>query len=478
MIDLVPPPDFIGLTRDLCKFVSGIVADENEALFQRLGHELPFKVLRYSSGEEFNGWQVPKNWRVKKALLYRDGALVFDGLSHTLGVALYSRSFSGSLDWNELRAHLVTNKDNPEAYMFHCLWPYRPWAADWALCVPYSLFSTFGPGRYTVELVTEYVDGEMLVGEFEHIGRSPKTIVFNAHNCHPHQANDAFAAVAVLIRLFQWLRTQDTFYSYRLIIAPEHLGTVFYLRDRPVEDLERLVSGIFPEMMGTQGEICATSTFLGGQLLDRALANVLKYHSKAHRIVSWRAGAGNDETVWEAPGYEVPFAEITRTESPLCHYREYHSSRDNLDLMDSAQLGEIFTVLQKVIEVFECDSVMHRNFEGLICLSNPKYDLYFERFDPTIDKKLDDDAEKWGHLLDYLLRYFDGKTTVLDISEKHDLPFDRLYRYLRRYEEKGLIQFEFKPIERLPISRARSPASRQGPGANRLVARESRLHST
>jgi aminopeptidase-like protein len=337
------------------------------------------------------------------------------------------------------------------------------------MCVPYRDFQKMGPGKYSVELLTEYQAGEMLVAEFEHMGRSSKTIVFNAHNCHPHQANDAFAAVAVFVRLFQWLQRQNTFYTYRLIIAPEHLGTVFYMRDRPPGDLERLVSGIFAEMMGTSGSICATSTFLGGQLLDRAVKNVLQHHSKSYRLVSWRSGAGNDETVWEAPGYEVPFVEITRSENPLSHYPEYHSSLDTADLMDDGQLREFYRVLQRVIEIAECNSTMERQFNGLICLSNPKYDLYLERFDPTIDKKLDDDAEKWGHLLDYLLRYFDGSTTVLDIAEKHELPFDRLYKYLLRYEEKSLIQMKFQQIERLPISRFQGSVSCQPASAAKVL---------
>ena len=446
-------PDFIALTRELCAFASGVVADDNEALFRRLAVELPFDIQRIPSGEEHNGWQVPQNWRVKKALLYRDGEVVFDGRAHTLGVGLYSRSFAGDLDWDELRAHLVTNENLPEGYMFHCLWQYRPWAADWAMSVPYKTYENLGPGSYRVELVTEYEPGEMLVATFEHKGRSNKTIVFNSNTCHPHQANDGFAAVAVMIRLFQWLRQQDTYYSYRLLLAPEHLGSVFYLRDRPYEDIERLVCGIFAEMMGTGGSICATSTFLGGQPLDRAVANALRHHSKAHRLAPWRCGAGNDETVWEAPGYEVPFVEITRAEDQFSPYPQYHSSMDNPDLMDDGQLLEFYRVLQHIVGTVESDSVMHRSFDGLICLSNPKYDLYLERADPAIEKKIDADMERWGHLLDSLLRYFDGTMSVLDIAEKHQLPYDRLYRYLQRFEDKGLLRMELKPVERRPISR-------------------------
>ena len=174
----------------------------------------------------------------------------------------------------------------------------------------------------------------MIVAHHHKAGRCDKTIVFNAHTCHPHMANDGFAGVAILIRLFQWLQTRETHYSYRLVLGPEHLGTVFYLRDRPRHDIDRLVCGVFAEMPGTRGPVKAASTFLGDQMIDHAFANVLRHHCPAHRLVPWRRGAGNDETVWEAPGYEVPFVEVTRCEDQWAPYREYHSSLDTPELME------------------------------------------------------------------------------------------------------------------------------------------------
>ena len=69
-------------------------------------------------------------------------------------------------------------------------------------------------------------------------------------------------------------------------------------------------------------------------------------------------------------------------------------------------------------------------------------------------KNLAADAEKWGHLLDCLFRYFDGRTTILEIAERHDLPFDRLRRYIERFEAKGLVHLERTEIAREPPFRA------------------------
>lgn len=452
--------DVLSLVRDLCQFGTGVVSKSNADLFKRLGEELAFTIWRYCSGSTFNGWVVPDGWRVEKALILRNGRVVFDGKAHALGVAGYSKSFQGELDLEVLKKHIVTKSEIPEAYVYHCMWQYRPWDADWAFSIPYEIYKTFTPGRYRVDLVTEYAAGEMLVAEYQHRGRSDSTIVFNAHTCHPHMANDDFAGVAMLVLLFQWLRTQETYYTYRLVLGPEHLGTVFYLRDQTADQLQRLVCGAFAEMPGTKGALKVASSFLGDQVIDRAFRNVARHYTKKHELVPWRRGAGNDETVWEAPGYEVPFVEVSRSEDLLCPYREYHTSLDTPDLMSEEQLDEFFGVFRGVVEILERNAVLNRRFKGLVCLSNPQYALYMERPDPAVSKNLQEDSEKWGYLADCLPRYFDGTMSILDIAEKHDLPFDRLYDYLVRFEEKGLIQLKFTPIQRVAISQiAETPST-------------------
>lgn len=455
-------PDFLSLTFDLCAFRTGVVCPENEKLFERINRELPIKLHRYPSGSTFNGWQVPQSWRVERALLQKDGRLVFDGKANTLGVAAYSKPFYGQIEFEELKTHIVTNAQLPQAYTYHCMWQYRPWDADWALSMPHDIFKTLGPGRYTLDLATSFEPGEMLVADYEHKGRSERTIVFNCHTCHPHMANDAFASVAMLIRLFQWLKGRDTYYTYRLILGPEHLGTVFYLHDRTERELQNLVCGIFPEMPGTKGPLRVASTFFGSQPLDKAFHNAVYHYSKEHILVPWRHGAGNDETVWEAPGYEVPFVEVTRCLDSNFPFPEYHTNLDSPDLMDEDLMAEFYQVLQKVVETLEHNRFIHRRFNGLICLSNPEYNLYFERYDPAVEKDIDENTEKWADLLNSLFRYMDGSMTILDIAQKHGLPFDPLYRYLLKFEEKGLVHLEFAPIERLPISKMMESGRKQG----------------
>jgi aminopeptidase-like protein len=453
--------DFIQLTRELCRIPTSIVANGNEALFERLNAELPFQVFRYPSGSTHNGWEVPTEWRVEKAEIRRNGKVIYDGTQNVLGVAQYSQCFTGTVSLTELKQHLYFHPELPDAHVFHCSWLYKPWHHDWGFCPPERLMSELVDGEYEVELITSFEPGEMLIGEHHKKGRLDKTIVFQSNTCHPHMANDGFSGVAVFVRLLQWLAKQNTEYSYRLILCPEHVGTVFYLNDMEHEDIQNMHCGVFGEMMGTAGPFVVASSFEGDHLLDRAFRHVVRHSVTEHQFVGFRESVGNDETVWEAPGYEVPFVQVNRdnrlngAELP---YPEYHSNYDNVDLVKHDLLNEYFEVFKKVVMVLETNVTMQRRFNGLIALSNPKYDLYVNRWDPALESgDITNSAQKWGHLQDCIIRYFDGELTILDIAEKHDLDYFEIRDYVQMFADKGLVEFELREMERRSVTWADAP---------------------
>ena len=443
--------EILKLAKELCQFSTGVVADENIGLFKRIEKEIELKYIEFKSGSTFNGWLVPKNWRVKKANIFKDGKLLFNAALNHIGVARYSKSFSGRMSLTELKRHLVTNPNLPNSTIFHCAWQYRPWDADWAISMPYKVFKRLSSGFYDIELITEYSNGKMIVAYCDIKGKSNKTIIFNTNNCHPKMANDGFAGTAVLIRLFQWLKKRKNFYSYKLIIAPEHLGSIFFLSSLKKKELKNMVCGIFEEMPGNNANAKVTKTFNGDHIIDEAFKNIFRTKYKKSEIVEWRKGAGNDETVWESPGYEIPFVELTRCENQFEPFKYYHTDHDTVENLSDKKVGEFLMILQDVIDILENDQKIFRKFDGLLCLSNPKFNLYKERKDPAIEKNLGDDSEKWGHLLDCLLRYFNGKHSILEIANIHDLYFKDLYDYILEFKKKNLVRLVFNEIEKKEI---------------------------
>jgi aminopeptidase-like protein len=444
----------LGLTRELCDFRTGVVAHGNDALFARIAAEMPLHVHRFPSGDTHNGWRVPPLCAHGDVRVTRGGETVLRGDEHPLVVAAGSRAFSGEVDLEELRRHLVTDPARPDAYVFHCQWQYRPWQADWALSMPHARAAALPPGRYRVEIPVREEAGDMPVGEAVLPGADERAFVFNSHTCHPGQANDGMVGVATLVRLYHHLAARPRRFTYRFVFGPEHLGTVFLLRDMPEAVRRNLFGGVFVEMTGVPAPLVATSTFHGGHVLDRAFAHVLSIPRVIGTTAGWREGAGNDETVWEAPGYEIPFVELTRRVDTFAPYPEYHSSLDTPDSLHGDRVEEAFRALADVVDVLERDCTVHRRFDGLVCLSNPDYDLYPHRPDPAIDVDVDETGLRWGRLVDRALRWMDGSMTCLDMAQAVGLPFGHVRDWLGRFEERGLAELRPATVERPRVATA------------------------
>ena len=133
--------------------------------------------------------------------------------------------------------------------------------------------------------------------------------------------------------------------------------------------------------MGTQHPLHLAQHF--GVITILMLFSDISYHSLLKKLsIPFRQNAGNDETVWEAPGYEI-LIQTVRADRPGKPFPEYHSELDTPDLMNPKRLSEFYTIYQHAVELIENNVYVDRQFEGLIALSNPKYDLYVDRVDPS-----------------------------------------------------------------------------------------------
>lgn len=410
-----------------------------------LKKELPFRVYEFDGGRELNGWVIPKKWEVIEAKI-RDinGNIVYDGMHHPLAVIGYSQSFVGKINREELKKHLFFSSVFEDALVYHCDLFYKPFREEWGFSVPKVLYDALSEDEYDVELTTSFEEGTMKVAEYVLPGDTEESIILNAHNCHAFCCNDDLSGVAVGIEVMKRLqKIPNRRYTYRLIVAPEHFGSIFYLGSLVDCEIKNLKCGIFLEMLGTSGCLALQRSFKGNTFIDRALLNVLKYNQKEYRTAPFRRIVGNDETCWEAVGYEIPFPSLSRSEGNG-HYPEYHTSKDSPYIIDKNSLEEAVNVVMDTFFIFENNAAMLPNFKGLIALSHPRYNLYKPFWDPSEPnrKEISNSQRKWNYLMDCLPRYFDDDTKILEVAEKHELPFKWVFEYIKEFEGKGLVRLK------------------------------------
>lgn len=426
------------IVRSIFPYAYSVVSSDSDRALAAYQAELPFSVFEVPSGTELNGWLVPNNWRVVSARIMKDGRLIHDGATNPLGVGVLSPSFKGRLSRSALREHLFFSVGCPTAVPYHWVNLYRPAQKTWAFCVTKDFFDNLPDGDFDVDLVTEEFPGTMKVLDFLLPGDSKETILLNGHNCHPWQANDDLSGCAVAIHVLQqlskWPRRR---YSYRVVIAPELIGTVHWL-DQLDMQAQPIIGAIMLKSVGNERQLKLQHSFDGQTQLDKAALSVLATHLGSFESGPFRTIYGNDETVFDSPGFEIPSISLTRFP-----FTEYHTDADTPDLLSETALQQTSEVVIDIIRALENNLTLRFAARGLVALSHPRYQLYRAAPAPGLDRKAYlEESRKWNLLMNCLPRELDGRHSAIDLAHKYGLPVLEVCEYLAQWEAKQLAVLE------------------------------------
>ena len=422
----------------LYPFNYSVCSDEDVNYIEEFSSLLPFKVYRYSSGQELNGWVIPKCWRCLSAELYVDGKLIFDGVKTHLGCSYLSPSFKGSITKDKLLKHCAYRKDLPKAVVYDWTRLYRTKDVTWGLSIPWDILQSIPENSVCdVNIVSEFYDYSMPVLEFYLPGQSDSEFLINAHNCHPYQANDDLSGCAVAIQLFKNLAAlTHRKYSYRLLIAPELYGPMFWLKDKP-ELIAKIKSCILLKSVGNASPIKLQHSFKRDSYIDDIMELALRHNvDQDYTSHSFRSYYGNDETVFEAPGARIP--SITLTRYP---FQEYHTSYDIPSMISLDSLESTYRIVWDSIQILETDLTLFSPPSGLFCLSNPKYNLYKKAIEPGISDDGNKASDKqWNLLMNCLPMHISDGIHASKLSAMYHIDYFELLSYLKKWIAKGLSQ--------------------------------------
>jgi aminopeptidase-like protein len=422
------------IVKKLYPFGFSVVSSENDRAIDSFLEELNFDIVEFPSGAEINGWIVPPNWKVIRANLYKDGQLILDGTSSPLGIGVLSNSFKGKIPLSELYKHLYYSAECPDAVPYHWTNLYRPSERDWAFCVKKTFYDGLLEGEYQVELETLDLPGTMKVLDFTLKGKTEETILINAHNCHPWQANDDLSGCAVGIAVMQALQSRESLkYTYRLVIAPELIGTVHWLSSLG-EMKNPFIGAVMLKSLGNSGPLKLQHSFEGISQLDKAAICVLRQRNPNFISGPFRTIYGNDETVFDSPGYEIPSISLTRFP-----FKEYHTDADTPDNLFSESLEESYDIVLEIIDALEKSENLKFVKNGLVSLSHPRYGLYRKAPAPGLDRmEYSELSRRWNLFMNCLPRELNGGNSAIDLAYKYELPLDEVCAYLKQWQEKKL----------------------------------------
>jgi len=316
---------------------------------------------------------------------------------------MYSSPVDMVIEHDDLLQHLFSRPDMPDAIPYVTSY----YNDNWGFCLTENQRSKLTDEKYKVVIKSRLFKGSMTYGEILIPGESSEEILIHSYSCHPSMGNNETSGMSVLTYLARSILDMPVRrYSYRIVIVPETIGAVAYV-SKNLEALKQNVkAGYILTCVGDDRTYSFMPSRKDGTLSERAarhaLERVLKVDYKAYSFLE----RGSDERQYCAPGVDLPIVSIMR--SKYATYPEYHTSKDDMDLISSDGLYGGYLATKTAIDILEANET----FEAVV-LCEPWLGKRGLRPPLTNGR----DLVPWSKLISNILAYSDGEHDLLSIAE-------------------------------------------------------------
>ena len=140
-----------------------ITGEGTRQTLRKISKHIPqLKIKSVLSGTKVFDWNVPKEWNVKEAyIIAPDGKKICDFFENNLHLVGYSVPFKDTVTLDELKKHLYTLPEQPNAIPYVTSYYYD----RWGFCLSQDQFNTLENGEYKVVIDSTLSDGELNYGE-------------------------------------------------------------------------------------------------------------------------------------------------------------------------------------------------------------------------------------------------------------------------------------------------------------------------
>ena len=361
-----------------------------------------FEQIEFNTGDKVFDWTVPKEWIIKEAFIEHESgkrfALFSENNLHLMG---YSAPVDEFLTKNQLLKKIHTHPIDKSAIPYVTSY----YKEDWAFCMSSNQVDALPSGNFRVFIDSKFRDGRLCLQEALIRGVSDKEIFFSSYLCHPSMANNELSGPVLLNKIMDYVKSiPEKYYSYRFVLLPETIGSIAYLSLRKDLLKNNVICGYNLSCVGDERAYSHVESRFGNSLSDLALASALIDLENVNNYSY--LDRGSDERQYCAPGIDLPLSTFCR--SKFGEYEEYHSSKDNFDVVTAEGLAGSFRVMKSIISAFEL---------GIY----PKINVFCE---PQLGKrglypntsKLYKDKHPSKLRMD-IISYCDGKQSVFDIAK-------------------------------------------------------------
>lgn len=404
-----------------------LTGNANRKTLKILSEIIDLNISEIPSGTKCFDWTVPPEWNAKEARIKDSkGNTILDFKNNNLHLLGYSEKFSGKLNLEELKEHLYSLPEMPDAVPYLTSYYKR----RWGFCISHKQLAELKDDTYEVFIDSDLNEnGSMTISDAVLKGSTDEEILISTYICHPSMANNELSGPLVSAFIYSELKKiKNRRYTYRFVFVPETIGVIAYLSVHGEKLKEKLAAGYVVTCIGDSGSFTYKKSRSGNSLADRAAKLVLEQSGNDFLIEDFFP-TGSDERQYCSPGFNFPVGSLMRTR--YGKYKEYHTSKDNREFISFEAMEHSVKTYLEIISVLERNAV----YKNLLPYCEPqlgKRDLY-----PTLgsQKKTAD----FVHAVMWVLNLSDGTNDLISISERSGMNFSIISEACDALTEKGLL---------------------------------------
>ncbi len=416
--------DALGLMRTLLPLPRSLTGDGVRRSLDLIHALAPLERSEIASGTPIYDWEVPDEWNIRDAFIAdAQGRRLVDWRASTLHVVAYSTPVRARMTRDELEPHLHSLPDHPDWIPQRSSYGRR----QWGFCLAHSVREQLGPGPFDVVIDSSLEPGHLSLAECVVPGSGEGEALIYTHTCHAALANDNLTGMAVAAVLARALRGRDMRprLTWRFVFGPATIGSLVWL-SRNEARLPALRAGLVIGLLGDRAALTYKRSRRANTVVDRAAALVVP--AAGGRLIDFTP-FGYDERQFGSPGFDLPVGRLTRSEHGA--YPEYHTSADNLALIDTNALAQSMATLGGVISTVDANRrLLNTHPKGEPRLG--KRGLY-----AGAGPHGPDEREK---VLLWLLNQCDGTRDLIDVAAVSGVPFAALVDGAQALEQAGLLR--------------------------------------
>ena len=423
------------LVRELYPICRSITGNGVRETLRRVSEHIPLKIHEVPTGTRVFDWTVPKEWNIRDAYVKNsDRIKVIDFKKSNLHVLNYSTPIRKRMSLAELREHLYTLPDHPDWIPYKTSYDQE----RWGFCLSQNQLDDLKEGLYEVVIDSSLETGNLTYAECFIPGERSDEVLISCHICHPSLCNDNLSGIALSTFLARSLQDAGLRYSYRFIFIPGTIGAITWLALNE-NATDRIKHGLVVANVGDSGKLHYKKSRRGNAEIDRAVEHVLKHSGSPYEIIDF-SPYGYDERQFCSPGFDLAMGSLTRT--PWGRYPEYHTSADDLSLVQPRYLADSCKTYFSVFDILENNNYYLNQ--------NPKCEPQLGKrgLYRTMGGNVESEEAELAML--WVLNLSDGDHSLLEIAERSELAFPAVRAAARALETAGLLRATDRPARASP----------------------------